>query len=97
LALDIFGGKIIKAGIVGIKGIIKFGAKEGTEIAEKAIVYRVIRAEEDISVGLVAKDPNATYSAAFHVSSGSKRATQFISTTKSLSVAQHWAEKLVIG
>ncbi len=60
---------------------------------EKNIVYRVIRADENIALGLAAKNPNATYEAAFHVSSGSRYSTQFISTTKELSVAEACATK----
>ncbi len=56
-------------------------------------VYRVIRPDENPLVGLVAKNPNATYSAAYHVSRGSTAATQYISTTKNLKVAMKHAKR----
>jgi len=45
LALDFFGGKLIKAGVVGLKGIIKAGAKEGTVIALHETAQTVSKAE----------------------------------------------------
>lgn len=56
-------------------------------------VYRVIRSDENPALGLVAKNPNATYSVAAHVRNGSRLNTQFISTTRELAVAQKWAAK----
>ena len=63
-------------------------AVEGSEI-----LYRVLRPEENVAEGIVAKDPEATYSAAAHVSSGTRLKTQYISTTKSLKVAMKYAKE----
>jgi RHS repeat-associated protein len=60
---------------------------------EKSIAYRVIRAEEDISVGLSAKNPSASYTVEGHVLHGSRIETQYISMTKDLNVAKEWASK----
>jgi hypothetical protein len=43
-----------------------------------------------LSQGFQPKNPNATYSPAFHVTRGSKYPTQYISMTKSLTVARRW-------
>ncbi|MDM5179742.1 DUF4150 domain-containing protein [Massilia sp. DJPM01] len=55
--------------------------------------YRVIRPDEDPAAGLFPKDPAATYKPEGHVLHGSRPgfASQFISATKSLAVAQTWA------
>jgi len=55
--------------------------------------YRVIRPDEDPSIGLFAKNPSATYTPEGHVINGSRPrfASQYISATKSLAVAEHWA------
>ncbi|MFE5241560.1 MULTISPECIES: polymorphic toxin-type HINT domain-containing protein [unclassified Streptomyces] len=58
-------------------------------------VYRNLRPDEDPSKGLVAKNPDATYTPAGHVIHGSKPnwRSQFISTTRSREVAteSQWA------
>ena len=46
-----------------------------------------------LSHGFHPKNPNATYSPAFHVTRGSKYATQYISMTKSLQVARRCAKR----
>ncbi len=56
-------------------------------------VYRVIRSDEDVTAGLSAKNPDASYSVAAHVRSGSRLDTQFIWTTRDLAVAEKWAAK----
>ena len=45
-----------------------------------------------LSTGFQPKNPNATYSPAFHVTRGSKYPTQYISMTKSMQVARRWQE-----
>ncbi|HEY9472737.1 MAG TPA: DNRLRE domain-containing protein [Mycobacteriales bacterium] len=65
---------------------------QAEKVAENT-VYRVIRNDEDPVAGLVAKNPSATYKPAAHVRSGSRLSTQYISTTRDLSVAQKWAAK----
>jgi len=59
------------------------------------IVYRVIRADENPMLGLFAKNPAAAYSVEGHIINGSRPgwASQFISTTRNVSVAQAWAAK----
>ncbi|MBA8926850.1 RHS repeat-associated protein [Kutzneria viridogrisea] len=56
------------------------------------IVYRNLHPGEDPTKGLVAKNPNATYHPAGHLSSGSRPgwASQYISTTKDRDVAEKW-------
>ena len=55
----------------------------------------VIRAEENPATGLLAKNPAATYTAEGHIINGSRPgwASQFISTTNDLSVAESWAAR----
>ena len=57
--------------------------------------HRVIREDEDPSQGLMPKDPNANESIQSHVGVGSGEGdkSQYISTTKSLAIAKHWACK----
>jgi hypothetical protein len=59
------------------------------------VVYRVVRADEDPAVGLFAKDSSATYTVEGHILNGSRPgwASQYISTTADLSVAQSWAAR----
>lgn len=58
-------------------------------------VYRVIRPDEDINVGLSAKDPSATYKVEGHILNGSRPGwkSQYISTTTSSSVAMSWSTR----
>ena len=58
-------------------------------------LYRVLRAEEDPSIGLIAKDPSAKKTVLSHVNCGSRNnyTSQYISTTASLDVAREWVEK----
>jgi RHS repeat-associated protein len=58
-------------------------------------LYRVIRPDENPAVGLVAKNPSATYKPEGHIINGSKPNfnSQYISTTTDLSVAEKWAAK----
>lgn len=64
-------------------------------------VYRNLRPDEDPTNGLVAKNPNATYTPAGHVLNGSKAnwKSQFISTTRSRTVAleSQWAGPRVVS
>lgn len=55
-------------------------------------VYRVIRPDENPTLGLFPKDPNNIKSVAGHITSGSRSGSQFISATKDLSIAKKWAE-----
>jgi len=68
---------------------LKLGAEAataGVEAAEEAnIVYRGLAAGEDAAAGLVARAPEAGNSIASHVAG--QRASQWISTTKSLDIA----------
>jgi hypothetical protein len=59
------------------------------------IVYRVIRADENPEIGLFAKDPSATYTVEGHILNGSRPgwASQYISTTADLDMAQSWAAR----
>ena len=63
------------------------------------IVYRNLRPDEDPQNGLVAKNPDATYTPAGHVTNGSRPgwASQFISTTRSLKVAQQWSSGRMVA
>ena len=57
------------------------------------IVYRNIRFDEDINIGLVARNPTRGMSAAGHVRNGSKdnfKGSQFISTTIDINVANQY-------
>ncbi|MFT8352782.1 RHS repeat-associated core domain-containing protein [Clostridium saccharoperbutylacetonicum] len=57
-------------------------------------VYRVIRPDEDPSIGLVAKKPDRNMTTTGHVTSGSRnKGSQFISTTTNIDVANTWADK----
>lgn len=58
-------------------------------------VYRVIRPDEDPTIGIAAKNPSASETIARHVRYGSKRwfRSQYISTTRSLDVAINWWAK----
>jgi hypothetical protein len=57
--------------------------------------FCVIRDDENPAIGLVAKNPSATYTVEGHIIHGSRPgwASQYISTTTELSVAQRWAPK----
>lgn len=68
--------------------LVGLAAEDGGNVA-----YRVIRADENPSEGLVAKNPDATYTPEGHVLNGSRPgfASQYISSTSELSVAQKWA------
>tara|TARA_R110002072_G_scaffold287464_4_gene453144 strand:- start:16877 stop:17914 length:1038 start_codon:yes stop_codon:yes gene_type:complete len=72
-----------------------FGGALKSLISPKNYVYRVVRPDENIKVGLFAKNPNATYTIEGHVINGSRTnfKSQFISTTKDLKVAKIWAER----
>lgn len=80
--LEVHGEHVYEVGEFGVLVHNKYGT-----------VYRVIRPDENPLVGLVAKNPNATYSAAYHVSRGSAAATQYISTTKNLKIAMKHAKR----
>lgn len=58
-------------------------------------VYRVIRADEDPSAGLWAKNPAATYTPEGHLLHGSRPgfASQYISATTDLQLARRWAAR----
>ena len=58
-------------------------------------VYRVIRPDEDPKAGLYPKDPEANWSIDQHVRFGSDPdfQSQYISTTRSLSLARFWASR----
>ncbi|WP_181785523.1 DUF6531 domain-containing protein [Streptomyces phytophilus] len=64
-------------------------------------VYRNLRPDEDPALGLVAKNPDATYTPAGHVLNGSRPgwASQFISTTRSSDVAlnSQWTSGRVVA
>jgi RHS repeat-associated protein len=62
-------------------------------------VYRNLHPGENPADGLVAKNPDATYHPAGHVSNGSKPgwASQFISTTKNLDVAKKWTQGRMVA
>ncbi|MGW4423233.1 RHS repeat-associated core domain-containing protein [Streptosporangium sp. NPDC004631] len=61
----------------------------------KGPVYRVIRPDEDPSVGLMPKKPSANVSVDEHVRYGSRPGfeSQYISTTKNLDIARAWAAR----
>jgi len=69
------------------------GAAIGT--STQAPLYRVIRPDESPALGLVARNPSATYKVEGHILNGSRPGfnSQFISTTTDLSVARAWASK----
>ena len=66
------------------------GSKAGCEEPEGGDVYRALRAEEDPSQGLTAKNPSASYTIEGHILNGSRVgfASQFISTSWSEAVAR---------
>jgi RHS repeat-associated protein len=72
------------ANLVGEAVMLSAGVEEGAG-AGSNIVYRGLAAGEDAAAGLVARAPNATNSAASHVAGA--RASQWISTTRSLEIA----------
>ncbi|MFL0122934.1 hypothetical protein V2611_14155 [Tenacibaculum maritimum] len=76
---------------------LSFGAKKFVNEAVDSYkyVYRVVRPEENLKLGLVAKNPDATYTITGHVLHGSrpKFKSQFISVTRDIKVAKEWAEK----
>ena len=65
------------------------------------IVYRNLRPDKDPLNGLVAKNPEATYTPAGHILNGSRAgwASQYISTTRSLDVAlgEQWRSGRVVA
>jgi len=85
-------------GIVGGTNLHGFGAAPTTTVdclgLACKIVYRVIRASENPELGLFAKNMTANHMVEGHILHGSKPnfASQFISTTKDLSVAKKWAQ-----
>ena len=56
------------------------------------IVYRLLRADEIPTVGLLAKNPFASASLSKHVRQGSRLRTQFISTSRNLHYLRKWQE-----
>lgn len=54
-------------------------------------LYRVLRPDEDPAKGLKAASPNSTTSISDHVAYGSKRCTQFISTSADKGTARKFA------
>jgi hypothetical protein len=74
-------------GGIQITGFNALGAADGmaVPVAAGPIVYRGLAAGEDPAAGLVARAPGAGNSVASHIAG--KRASQWISTTKSLDVA----------
>jgi RHS repeat-associated protein len=56
-------------------------------------VYRVLRPDENPKQGIFAKDPMANRTPNAQVLCGSRCKTQYISTTKSLEIAQNWNQK----
>lgn len=58
---------------------------------ETDYVYRVCRADEDISQGIRCVDPTSTRTVAQHVASGTRIPSRYISTTCELSTALLWA------
>jgi RHS repeat-associated protein len=85
----------------GTLGILAFpGAGEVDEVVPLAvddanIVYRVIRPDESPALGLFAKNAAADYTVEGHVLNGSRPgwASQWISTTRDVEVAQTWAAR----
>ncbi len=79
----------------GAHGQPQEGPTEQTQAAagDQGSLYRVLRADEDPSKGITAKDPNATKSVFEHVRDGSKPGfqSQYISMTADLGVALEWA------
>jgi hypothetical protein len=77
---------IIAAEVAGVGAGASF-LRNGGRGAD--IVYRVIRADENPLVGLVAKNPAATYTLEGFITNGSRPgfASQFIATTRSIEVA----------
>ncbi len=57
------------------------------------ILYRVVRDDENIIGGIVAKNPEATYTLDQFVRNGTRMQTQYIATTRSYAVAKAWAAK----
>ncbi len=72
-----------------------FGGALKNLITPKNYVFRVIRPDESVKLGLFAKNPSATYTIEGHVLNGSRTdfKSQFISTTKDLKVAKIWGNK----
>ena len=78
---------------VGGDGVLVHNkAMQVAHVPTRNIVYRVIRADEDISRGLLAKNPyDVRYTMEGHVGNASKRGfkgSRFISTTTDLAVAE---------
>ena len=77
-----------------IKGSLFFDNSKQWITADYKL-YRVLRADEDPKVGLIAKDRFANKSVLSHVNCGSRKnyQSQYISTTTSLDVALEWVDK----
>lgn len=58
-----------------------------------AELYRACNKDADISKGILCKDPNSNRTVAQHIASGSKKPSQYISTTTSSDVVLKWAEE----
>jgi hypothetical protein len=93
-------GKASYWSVYGIAAVVTavvtagFGAGGDGE-AGANIVYRVLRSDENPALGLFPKNAAATYTPEGHILNGSRPgwASQFISTTRDLSVAQSWAAR----
>ena len=72
--------------------MFKCGLKTGCMRAEKFHAARVIRDDEDVSKGVFAKDPSATYTPAYHVHYGSYKGvkTQYISASRDVEYAAQY-------
>jgi hypothetical protein len=72
------------------------GMVRGTTVAGAGIVYRGLAVGEDATLGLLARAPGAGNSVVSHV--GGQRASQWISTTKSLDIARaQWGQNGVVA
>ena len=58
---------------------------------ENDFLYRVVEDDEDLTQGILPKDPDARRTVEQHIASGSKYSSQYISTTQSLEVAIKWS------
>ena len=80
----------IAGAVAGLESAATSAAEGGSKT-----VFRVLRPDENPALGLFAKNPSASYSIEGHILNGSRKgwASQYISTTTDLSVAQKWAMK----
>ena len=75
---------------------LQISSDSSSKESEADSLYRVVRDDENIETGLVAKDPDADKSVNSHVNSGGKKGyeSQYISTSDSFKAAKEYRSKV---